>query len=71
MFAIEIKYGLRDVLRIVIVICCYLLLRPYLQRYLRHKQAMHYEADDKADCGDKDEDAVLSWVLKYQAESVE
>ncbi|KAG5517896.1 hypothetical protein PMAC_000351 [Pneumocystis sp. 'macacae'] len=61
MFTIKAKYDLQDVLRIIIVVCCYLLLRPYLQRYLSYKQAMRYDMDDKADSLDKTQDTVLSW----------
>ncbi|QSL66636.1 hypothetical protein MERGE_001019 [Pneumocystis wakefieldiae] len=45
----QINYNLKDLLRLVTIVCGYLLIRVYLQKWLKNKQARDYEAKN----GDK------------------
>ncbi|EMR10893.1 hypothetical protein PNEG_01039 [Pneumocystis murina B123] len=42
----QIDYNLKDLLRIVTIVCGYLLIRVYLQKWIKSKQARDYETKD-------------------------
>lgn len=46
----QINYNLHDLLRMVVIICGYLLIRPYFQKWASRKQIMDYE--NKHDCSE-------------------
>ncbi|KAG4305161.1 hypothetical protein PORY_001331 [Pneumocystis oryctolagi] len=56
----NINDSLQDILRMIVIVGGYLLLRPYLQRWVRRKQTMDYERKDKkAECEIEEEDAFV------------
>ncbi|KTW30174.1 hypothetical protein T552_00651 [Pneumocystis carinii B80] len=64
----QINYSLKDLLRIVTIVCGYLLIRAYLQKWIKSKQTRDYEAEDNNNKSSKKATSGLNTIIENDLE---
>ncbi|KAG4300980.1 hypothetical protein PCANB_002679 [Pneumocystis canis] len=60
----QINYSFQDVLRMITIIGGYLLIRPYLQRWVSRKQVMEYEMTNQKDAFKKTDEELNNQIIE-------